>query len=286
MLSKSPVEIVSVIRPMRGASQAYLVQGSDNFYYVAKFTNNPEGNRTLINECIASHLLSALGITTPEVALLQLTDSCAGRNQLHFSTDRHEAIENGLHLGSKCPVDPESVAIFDFLPSRLYSHISNLAEVGIVFAFDFWVCNIDHRQFIFARKRHALASKHGRRTGLTAWAIDNGRCFGRNWKPRAAYPLVRRPTLPIYRHCPLAESALTGAKLIRDLPAAVIESSHRQIPRSWFGERDEEALAVMLCALQERQQHSSTAIEEQFRRRLGDAVPDQAAVSWQSDPVA
>ncbi len=267
MLSKTPVKIVSVVRRMRGASQSFLVQGSDGSLYVAKFTNNPQGNRSLINECIASHLLSALGVATPDLAVLQLTDSCLRRDELYFSTDRHEPVANGLHLGSRCPVDPNSVAIFDLLPRQLYSHVSNLAQVGTVFAFDWWVAHADRRQFLFARSRkgeHTSALKPASKASLTVWAIDNGRCFGGNWKLTEFVLPTWERSLEVYAHCNLEESALTGAKLVQDLPATVIQSSHQHVPRDWFSARDEEALAVMLGVLQQRQQRSSTAIHEQI----------------------
>lgn len=250
---------------MRGGSQSFLVRGSDGCAYVCKFTGNPQGNRTLINECLASHLLSALDVATPDLAVLRLTDSCEGREQLYFCTDRNEPIRNGLHLGSKCPVDPESVAIFDFVPRQLYPHVANLADAGVVFAFDCWVTHVDTRQFVYARSRrgqHSLASKRDGKASLTVWAIDNGKCFGGDWN-LAKLLLYSYLPFEIYSHCNLEESALAGAKLIEQLPAAIIQSSHQQIPRDWFSVGDEEALAAMLHTLQHRQQEVITSVRKQ-----------------------
>lgn len=275
VLLRKSVEVISIVRRMRGGSQSFLVRGSDGCAYVCKFTANPQGNRTLINECIASHLLSALHVATPDLAVLRLTDSCKGREQLYFSTDRREPIRNGLHLGSKCPVDPNTTAIFDFLPRQLYPRVSNLHDAGIVFAFDCWARHVDTRQFVYARSRRnavPTASRPSGKVSLTAWAIDNGKCFGGDWN-LAKILLHAYPPFEIYSHCNLEESALTGAKLIQDLPSSVIQSSHQQIPRDWFTDDDQEALALMLDTLQRRQSRlfadvcdHLSAVKYMFRR--------------------
>jgi hypothetical protein len=66
------VDINRAIRRMRGRSQAYLVEGNDGRFYVAKFAGNPQGNRTLINEWITAHLLKRLDVSTPLLIVLRL----------------------------------------------------------------------------------------------------------------------------------------------------------------------------------------------------------------------
>jgi hypothetical protein len=252
---------------MRGGSQSFLVRGNNGAFYVAKFAKNPQGNRTLINECLARHLLSALDVATPDLAVLRLTDGCAGREQLYFSTDRRQPIANGLHLGSRCPVDPEAVAIFDLLPRSLYSRLGNLDDVGTVFAFDCWVAHADTRQFIYARKRKGtktLGPKPPAKAMMTVWAIDNGMCFGKNWTLTELVFPSSYPSFEIYSHCNLEETAVNGAKRIQALPASVIQSSHQHIPRDWFSKGDEEALEAMLEMLQERQANLVGAVHERI----------------------
>jgi hypothetical protein len=263
-----PVEISSVIRRMRGGSQSFLVQASDGAHYVAKFTDNPQGNRSLINECIAGSLLSALGVATPDLAILRLGDSCRGRDLLYFSIDRQEPIAPGLHFGSKCPVDPDEAAIFDFLPRTLYSRVANLDDVGVVFAFDRWVVNTDTRQYIFARKstrRKAAESKQRNGSFLTAWPIDNGMCFGKDWTLAPNAPLDCHPSFDICSFCDLEQSAALGARVIQSLPDSAFRASWRQIPGDWFAPGDEAALHTMLCELQHRQQGLTTSIQDHVK---------------------
>jgi hypothetical protein len=265
VLSGSPVEIVGVIRRMRGGSQSFLVRGSDGASYVAKFANNPQGNRTLINECIAGHLLSALGVATPKATILRLDNNCKGREELYFSMDRRVPIVSGLHLGLKCPVDPDTVAILDFLPRNLASRVANCDDLGVVFAFDQWVAHDDRRQFIFARQSIPLkAPRSKQRNGsfLTAWAIDNGRCFGGNWTfmPKRLY--ADNPILDIYSYCDVGECAARNAQLIYSLPASALEEACRNIPGDWFGIGDDTALNAMLSQLQQRQRLQAKLIHE------------------------
>jgi hypothetical protein len=253
-----PVEISAIIRRMRGGSQSFLVRGSDGFCYVAKFADNPQGNRTLINECIASHLLSTLGVRAPEVATLHLTDSCQGRHQLYFSGEPRKPIANGLHFGSKCPVDPDAVAIFDFLPKELYTKVDNIYDIGIVFAFDQWSVHQAGRQFVFARE----AKRTQNDSSLSAWAIDHGMCFGgQDWvlKPRSGYGYHPRIN-DIYSHFDFEESVLRGAQLIQSLPASELQAAHQRIPRDWFSAGDEIALDDMLATLEKRQNDFAASI--------------------------
>ncbi len=64
-------EIKRIVRPVRGGSQARLVEGDDGRCYIAKFLNNPQGNRTLVNEWVAQSIMTTLGISTPPLCLLK-----------------------------------------------------------------------------------------------------------------------------------------------------------------------------------------------------------------------
>ena len=269
MILQQPLEIISVVRKMRGRSEAFLVQASDGTHYVAKFTGNPEGNRSLINECIASHLLMALGVPTPTVAILRLGDSCQGREKLYFS-NQELPIAPGLHFGSKCPVEPHQVAIFDFLPRDLFSQVANLGDFGVVFAFDQWVANMEARQFIFARQPNPTPDVEAKqqRGPLIMWAIDNGMCFGADWtftgKSRCSASAYH-PFWGFHSASDLQQAANMGVELIQCLPDSVFQAIHRtiyrQIAESWRSPGDDAALEEMLDQLRQRQQTLVPALD-------------------------
>jgi hypothetical protein len=72
------VDVHSVLRRMRGGSQAHLVKGSDGYTYVAKFAGNPQGDRALINEWIAYRLFQRVEASVPHMRLLRLSKNVIG----------------------------------------------------------------------------------------------------------------------------------------------------------------------------------------------------------------
>ena len=106
------VEIKRIIRRVRGGSQAGLVEGEDGRCYIATFAGNPQGNRTLVNEWMAQSIIKLLGISTPPLCLLRLPDSLLD-DSLYFDIgNKRVPVQGDWHLGSLCPVDPQTKAIF------------------------------------------------------------------------------------------------------------------------------------------------------------------------------
>jgi hypothetical protein len=150
-----PVTARSLIRKMRGGAQAHLLEASDGHSYVVKFHNNPQHRRILVNEWIASTFLHYLGIAAPEMAMVQITESClAGDPDIHIQLGRERrAVTPGWHFGSRFPGDPARTVVYDFLPDTLLGKVENLADFRAVLAFDKWMGNADSRQAIFFRAR-------------------------------------------------------------------------------------------------------------------------------------
>ncbi|HEY6340483.1 MAG TPA: HipA family kinase [Bryobacteraceae bacterium] len=63
-----------MVRKMRGGSQAHLLEAADGRFYVVKFLNNPQHRRILINEWISAAFMSFLGLSTPGVAMIRITE--------------------------------------------------------------------------------------------------------------------------------------------------------------------------------------------------------------------
>ena len=69
-----PVDARRLVRKMRGGAQAHLLEASDGNTYVVKFSNNPQHRRILVNEWIAGVFLRHLGLSSPEPAMVRLTE--------------------------------------------------------------------------------------------------------------------------------------------------------------------------------------------------------------------
>src|ERR1039457_5648835 len=111
---------------MRGSAQAHLLECDDGFFYVVKFSNNPQGGRRILdNEFISSFLMKRLGIHTPEIAVVNLdSDFIKANPEAFLSRAAKQAViseipEIGPHFGSLHAGSPIPVTVFDFLPRAI-----------------------------------------------------------------------------------------------------------------------------------------------------------------------
>ena len=224
-----------------------MVRASDERFYVVKFQNNPQGNRTLINEWITQGILRRLKVATPDLKVLHLAE-LAEHPDLYFSVGAHRLrIAPGAHLGSVCPVDPISNTILDFLPAKLYDRVNNLDEFGTMFVLDRWLNQIDRRQVIYIRDRRKNSS-----LAMQALFIDNGLALGgTHWRFTDSHLFG----LPfgygdIYSRIDMRSVCESAIDQVVSLPADDIISLVRQVPRPWFsGNAESEQLERVLHEL-------------------------------------
>ena len=262
------VTIKRLVRRMRGGSQAQLVEGSNGYFYVAKFLGNPQGNRTLVNELVAHHLLRAMGISAPSLCLLNLPDTAEFRENAYFLVGANRIpAQPGPHLGSMSPVNPEKVAIFDLLPSRLLSLVGNIEEFATMFVIDKWLHNVDRRQVVFYRDR-----RQSPKTTFRACFIDQGMSFGGClWElgDVAGFGLAESQSIYSLLDMPaLAERAINRIKAIAE---STILTAAACLPREWLAEGDADCLARLLGQLESRR----SRLDSLVRRHL-DAVKSAA----------
>jgi hypothetical protein len=253
---------------MRGGAQAHLLEGEDGGFYVAKFTNNPQHRRILINEWLSSVFLRYLQIYVPETALVELTPGFLEANpELCFSIGaRREPVKPGLHFGSRMAVDPDRVAVFDFLPDKLLGKVENRADFLGMLVFDKWVGNADSRQAVFFRARAKnwtpLKGEAPARIGFFAQMIDHGFAFnGPHWgfQDSPLQGLYFRTS--VYDEVRSLDSFQPWLEMVANFQASVIDSAWKEIPREWL-EEDEEQLERLLEALLKRCQQVPRLIRE------------------------
>lgn len=243
---------------MRGGSQSYLIQGYDDRFYVAKFTGNPQGNRTLINEWIATHLLSSFDVSIPRLVLLDYDSSLLGATFFTFG-NREVAVESGLHLGSLCPVSPERQAIFDFLPKKLLEKTINLEDFARMLVLDTFLHQVDRRQAIFVRARS------GGGLAFRAFFIDHGMVFGGSaWDLNA-------PTKEYFYFDRLVYSQLQMdsicGRMISEIEALrenEIYKAVAELPPSWFSFQEYEALDCLVASLHTRKSRLRELVNQQL----------------------
>lgn len=262
-----PVDALRLIRKMRGGAQAHLMEASDGHYYVVKFINNPQHRRILVNEWIGSAFLSYLGISTPEAAIVRVSEEFLAENpEVHIQLgSRRQPVEAGWHFGSRFPGNPSRNVVYDFLPDTLLGQIENAADFLGVLAFDKWMGNADSRQAVFfrARLKQWLPSSgsHPLKLGLVAHMMDNGYVFeGPNWRfsDSPLQGLYFRPT--VYRCVRGLADFQPWLDRIVHFPEEVVDQAVKQIPPAWL-EGDEAEFSKLLERLLARSKRAPDLIE-------------------------
>ncbi len=270
-----PVNAVAFDKKMRGGAQAHLLRadetapGGEPVFYVTKFVENPQHRRILVNEWVATSLLSYLQISCPKVAVVQLTSEfmlAESANVYLQLGSRRQEVSAGWHFGSRFPGNPARLAVYDYLPDSLLDQVFNVRDFLGVLLFDKWTGNADARQAIFFRSRIRdwLDDPQAAplQKGFVAQMVDHGYAFG---GPQWTFTDAPLQGL-YYRHRIYRQ--VTGWKdfepwleRIETLPELVLDDAFRQVPRSWLGD-DEPELERLLLRLFQRRKDVRRLVEE------------------------
>jgi len=262
-----PVNARKLIRKMRGGAQSHLIQADDDSFYVVKFQNNPQHRRILVNEWIASRFLEYLQIAVPATAIVAVSEEFLAENpeaHIQLGTKR-SPVKAGWHFGSQFPGNPNTVAVYDFVPDTLLLKVENLNEFLGILVFDKWTANSDSRQSIFVRARvrefARASSEHPLRTGFVALMMDHGYVFnGPHWD----YPdsplqgLYFRPM--VYEKVQGWDSFQPWLDRVIHFPESVVDDAFRSLPPEWV-RGDEDALEHMLEDLMRRRKRVADLIK-------------------------
>ena len=270
-----PLNACRHIRKMRGGAQSHLLEADDGRFYVAKFLNNPQHRRILINELIASCFLRYLQIAAPETAIISVSKEFVAENPalcLQLGEQR-TPVQAGWHFGSCFPGDPARLAVYDFLPDALLKQVSNLGHFLGALVLDKWMSNADARQAIYFRARLAEwvpgSVDHPRRIGFLAHMIDQGFVFdGPHWELRD-YPLQGLAPRPaVYDAVRSWDDFQPWLDQVIHFPEEVVDQARKQVPPQWL-EGDASALDALLGALLARRRRVPDLISECRRARAG-----------------
>jgi hypothetical protein len=226
---------VEHVRRMRGGSQSHLLRCDDDAYYIVKFQNNPQHVRILANEMIATRLAARLGLCVPQVEVIEV------RAELIIYTTElvmqlgmgRIPCSAGKQFGSRFPVDPARMTVYDFLPDEGLCRVRNIKDFLGIFVFDKWTCNTDGRQAIFFLDPDNKPLYRPRYRGMM---IDQGFCFnGGEW----SFPDA--PLRGMYWH-PSVYQGVTGMesfepwldRLEKSITETMLLKEARRIPPEWY----------------------------------------------------
>jgi len=244
---------VEHIRPMRGGAQAHLIRADDGHYYVAKFPNNPQHPRVLVNEWLASSIARMVGLSVPEFEVMEVSAEFVAANPklvLHIDGREVPAAE-GLAFASRVPTQDPHAPIYDYLPEPGLELVENLGEFTGALVLDKWLCNCDGRQVIFCRPKP--------RARLRAFFIDFGFCFNAGtWNfPDGPYRGLYSRDLP-YRGVTGWDSFEPWLSRIESFPDASLHKIITRMPIEWHS--DGKTLVALLDRLHVRRTQVRTLI--------------------------
>jgi hypothetical protein len=255
-----PIQARRFLRRMRGGAQAHLLEADDGRHYVVKFLENPQHRRILVNEWIATGLLKYLGISCPDVRLIDVTAPFLADNPeigIQLGNSRR-AVLPGWHFGSAFPGDPIRLAIYDFIPDSLLPKIANRQDFLGALVFDKWCANADARQAIFYRAKLGDSLK----VGFVCQMIDHGYILnGPHWE------FIDSPLQGLYfRHEVYTDVTSMDVfarwlQLVEHFPEEVIDETYRAIPESWLPGDERTRLEDLLARLLRRRQRVADLVE-------------------------
>lgn len=244
------VDIRRGVRRLRGESQAHLIHGNDDRFYVAKFAGNPKSEYSLAAEWIAHRLLQQLGVSVPTLCLLHLPQEIQRMENFRFIHEgREHPVRGDLHLGSALPCDPRVRSIWDFLPHRFLNKVENLADFATVLVFDVWLQKVAPRQAIFVRMHQgstfrAFMIDHCSTSLPAEHKIDRG---GSNARVRFPGTYLNENVYGLLKMRELCEQAVDNIQKLSDLHRCA-----ENIPSSWVPDEKNVAAGAALHYLDQR----------------------------------
>ncbi len=231
---------------MRGGAQSQMMLGADGRLWVVKFRNNPQGERVLANEFIATRLAEAVGLTVPQTDVMEVSGwLIANSPEMWVDAGRGERsrCSEGLQFGSAFVGGLMPGQVVDYLPEEMLPEVRNVAEFAGMLCLDKWTGNTNGRQAVFARKP--------RERKYRATFIDQGFCFHANsWTfpdtpLRGVYPRNR-----VYETVTGWNSFEPWLSRVEGMEADALFAIAEQVPIEWYG--DPVALEGLVEALLQR----------------------------------
>jgi len=225
------VAAVKHVKRMRGGAQSHLMRCKDGNHYVVKFRNNPQHQRVLANEFLATKLAEHIGLPVPAAEIVEVSSQLiANTAELTFVLGSQQvACEAGLQFGSRYAVNPAEGQVFDYLPPESLARVRNLDTFAGILALDKWTCNADGRQVAFWRKL--------REKKYSATFIDQGYCFNAGEWTFPDFPL--RGVFPrneVYFRVRGWDSFEPWLTRIENLEEEHVWKAAEQIPPDWYGD--------------------------------------------------
>lgn len=238
------VFLTKFVRRLRGGSQPILAQASDGYFYVVKFSNNPQGPNLPFNECVGTELYRAMGLDVPQWRPVEVKASFL-RQYPECRIQMEEGVtepESGVCFASRYLGGP-NVSLYEILPSNRFTVVRNVRDFWLAWLIDICAGHTDNRQAIFLRETEGA---------LRAVFVDHGHLFcGPNGDKRSHFVASRYLDSRVY--LPLGSSSLLSLqRAVHDVDTNQVFHRAKTIPSEWQSESGFRNLAECLNRLSSR----------------------------------
>lgn len=252
-----PMLAVAHLRRMMGGSQPQLIRCVDGNYYVVKFQNNPQGDRILANDMLATKLALALGLPAAEPVVVEVSERLLEQSPEMYleRSGRRYGCAPGLHFGSRFVCDPLLTPVFDFLPDVYLERAVNRESFLGMLVFDIWTSNSDSRQVVFHLPGASVfrPPRRGSSGGYKATMIDQGYCFNGNYWSFSDEPwqgIYSRPC--VYAGVRGLDTLEAFVERLRNLDEDVLWEAADSVPLEWYGRKKDELAGLLRGLIQRR----------------------------------
>lgn len=212
------------------ASAPHNLVADDGKTYVVKFIRDCSTNRTLVNEFVCGLIAKTLGISAPDIVLINVPETIVTNSPELVAV----GVTPGTYLGSQ-----EVSGAFDLnkmpaAPDVMSATIENLDDAPGAITFDIFVWNGDRNN-----AGNILLQPVVGGTQFRFYLIDHGHCFtGPNWQdaqlPGYAPQAYSGPTHPLLTNCSAkAAKANTTVGEIEKMKEEVLSQMTKAVPNEW-----------------------------------------------------
>jgi hypothetical protein len=224
----STVSAIDFVRKMQGKSQAALIKASDHEQYVVKWMHGPRSTISVRLEALRNSVYQYLGLPVSTWTTIDIPDELLKAHpEMWISTPKGIIRPDaGIHFASRL-VSPPGGAFYEFLPTRMFSRVTNRSDFWGAYAADVWTERFEIRQALFVPDEAP--------SSLRAIFIDHGSSFALlGSKEVARLTSCLYSDRLIYPESEMVTGLHDWIEHIRKNGHAAIAHAHDSLPPEWI----------------------------------------------------
>jgi hypothetical protein len=219
---------IDFVRKMQGKSQAALIEASDHEQYVVKWMHGPRSTIGVRLEALRNSIYQYLGLPVSSWTTIDIPDQLIDAHPEMWISSPKGLVrpDAGIHFASRFVSSP-SGAFYEFLPSRMFTRVTNRADFWGAYAADVWTERFEIRQAVFVPDESP--------SNLRAVFIDHGSSFALlGSKEVARLTSCLYSDRLIYPESEMVTGLHDWIEHIRKNGHAAVAHAHETLPPEWI----------------------------------------------------